>query len=300
MKTIVIDANGLAWNIFYGVKGLSHNNKDTNVIYGFLNELLYLGHRFKSNDFVFCWDSKNNYRLRLYPEYKQKRKEDPKKQEAKAKAFPQFDALRKIILPEMGFKNNYLQGGVESDDLIAKICTDYIQPILLVSGDEDMYQCLYPHVTIYQPSKNRVYTTDDFTEEFNIPFWKWIWVKGYAGCKSDEVKGIEGIGEVKAIQYINQQLKGKSKAYQSIVSKEGKRIYKRNLKLVSLPHPKTKSIELQNNRFSKKGFIKVCDEYGLESFKTKDWKQWVALFLGKFQHKGANHGKRGRIRKKNM
>ena len=58
-------------------------------------------------------------RTALYPAYKAQRKvvDDPERTEM----FKTFDHTRDVVLPALGFKNNYLLDGFEADDIIAKL-----------------------------------------------------------------------------------------------------------------------------------------------------------------------------------
>lgn len=276
MKQIVIDSNCLCYRAWYTTGGLSHDGNDTGIIFGFLNQILHLSQMFESSDFVFAWDSKKSLRKRIYPGYKGKRhaKKTPEEREERKLAYSQFDLLRTNVLPNIGFTNNIHKTGYEADDIIAKVVMNPDKQYLLVSTDEDFYQLL-GYCNMYNPNKRKTMTRRTFQKEYGIPSWKWSWVKAYAGCNSDNVEGIRGVGEKTAIKYILNELKCNSVKYKSIVSKEGQNIYNRNMKLVRLPFSGTGEIELKENKLDIKVFEELCQQYDFNSFlrNIKDWKE---------------------------
>lgn len=281
---ILIDTSFLAYQSGYTMSDLSYNDMKTGVIYGILSRLLTIGQRFRSNDFVFCFDSRTSKRKELYPDYKKHRDTGTDEQLDIRKAVHRSLSILPAVLGTIGFRNIYSIEGYESDDIIATICRDVIYDLVIVSNDSDLYQCLYPHVRLYNPSKKELMDMDLFYRTFNIVFWKWGWVKAMAGCKTDNVEGIEGIGNKSAIAYLNGELKKDSVKFRKIACEEGSRIYGRNMKLVMLPMHPIKLEPFQRNGFSKKGFLEICEKFGLQSFLEGDaFLEWKNFFLGKFE-----------------
>ena len=86
-------------------------------------------------------------------------------------------------------------------------------------------------VSMYKSKKKKLYTKQNFINEFDIEPKQWVKVKQIAGCKSDTVDDISGIGEKRAIQYLKNELNEKTKGYQNI--QEGQDVIDRNEDLVS-------------------------------------------------------------------
>lgn len=285
MRTLLIDSSFIAYQAMYTMDSLTNNDMPSGVIFGFLNRILAIGTKFKSNDLVFCFDSKKSFRRDVYPEYKQKRKENLSEDDKQKRQIMQrqIELLRTEILPLIGFRNNIMVDGLESDDIMAKLAISSINPVILVTSDADMFQCLYPHVSIYNPSKQIMFTMKDFYDKYGFPFWKWPWAKSYMGCSTDNVEGINGIGEKTIADFFNGKLKPGSKKLELLISDEAKEIYKRNWPLVSLPHKNTPELSLVGNKFSKKGFVQVCESYGINSFLEERMYEWKAFFTSKEQ-----------------
>jgi len=167
----------------------------------------------------------------------------------------------------------YIQSGYESDDLIARYVFDNAsEDIYIVTADDDMLQLLHK-AKIFNMAKSRIYQNQDFQNDYGIKPTDWAYVKMIAGCKSDNVPGIDGVGEKTAIKYIKGDLKKSTKAYQKI--KEGSETINFNHQLVSLPFKGTKSMEIEENEFNMREFLRFCRDYGLNSFRKDDRKEEI-------------------------
>ena len=257
---------------------LSFEEQKVGIIFGFMKRLLSLSKEFDSNKFLFCWDSKKSKRRAIYSDYKKRDPLTPEEQKFEKFAFKQFIELRIHVLPKFGFKNNFIQTGLEADDIIAAITQNYDQEFIIVSGDGDFYQLLTDKVSMYKPRKNKLYTKNDFTKEWNSTPEEWIKVKQIGGCKSDTVEGIKGVAEKTAIKYLKDLMNKKTKAYQSIIN--GIEIINRNEALVKLPFKGTLVPTIVNDRkFLVSNFIELIDKYGFKSMRqTNSLNEWTKQF----------------------
>lgn len=278
---ILVDSNSICHMCKHSMNDLSYEEKQVGILFGFLRQLLSLAKRFESNKFVFAWDSRTSVRNQFFPEYKGRRKKDktPEEKELDDLAYIQFNTLRHELLPEIGIVNNFWQEGYEADDVIASIVhCNTKEKIVIISTDEDLYQLLSENVTMYSIRKKQEYTHHNLWKDYHIPPQDWVDVKSIAGCGSDDVPGVVGVGEKTACKYLNRQLSVVHKTYRSI--KESTELIERNLKLVTLPYPGTNKIVIkEDNALSLKGFLNVCTRYGFESFMYKDnltqWKEHI-------------------------
>ena len=158
----------------------------------------------------------------------------------------QLTKLRQIELLKIGFRNVFWQQGFEADDLIASVCKDKKQDFIVVSSDQDMFQLLSKHVEIYNPMSKKFITKSSFTDKYGVKPKEWATVKAIAGCSSDGVPGVSGVGEKTAIKFMNGDLKQTTKAFVSIANSTD--LIERNLKLVKLPLPETLSFKLYNDK----------------------------------------------------
>ena len=278
MKPIlIIDSHYLCYRAMFSMGDLSYDEKPTGVVFGFLNQILQIAIKFDYPQFVFAWDSKRSYRRDVYPNYKQKDKEITQDMlELLGVSKPQFSTIRTQILPRIGFVNNFIQTGLEADDIIAMIGREaYHKEVYIVSADNDLYQLLLPTISLYDPKKKTIYGFHDFFKEWGVLPRDWPEIKALAGCGGDNVKGIPGIGEKTAIKWFKGTLKGKKAV---LISQNSERMFTINLPLVSLPHKNTKTIKLLKDEFSFKCFEDICLEYGFRSFLKKGvYEKWQKI-----------------------
>jgi DNA polymerase I len=276
---LLIDASNLAYIAHFTMGDLSHYGNDTGIIYGVMRAILELGEKLESNDMVFCFEEIGSIRKTLYPKYKEGRRSKMNDAERES-IHKQIIALKDEILPSLGFSNCIAVPGLEADDIMAKIALQNVGKTIIVSSDGDMLQCLAKNVFVYNTSKQQKINKAVFSQKYGIESERWHEVKGIAGCVSDNVSGCMGIGEKTAIKYLNNELKMGTKAYDKINSYVGTDQHKLTLSLVTLPFKDTPEIEINPvNKFSKKGFMDVCERYNFQSFK-EILGRWRKFFRG--------------------
>jgi len=269
-RWLILDVHYLCHRAFHTTHGLTHNEKATGVVLQFLKSIASLKDELRSDRIAFCFEHPHLFRRDVYPTYKQKRKTVERTDEEKV-AYQglvlQISELQKRYLPKIGFKNIFASQGMESDDVMAEIAATYGKDdeVVLVTADHDLYQCLAPNVMIYNPQKQMLLTEEWFVNKYGIRPGQWAVVKAIAGCLSDEVEGIRGVGEITALKYVRQELKHDSKVYKSIVSQEGRRIVRRNKQLVKLPYEGCPTPLLVDDKIDRKGWAEVCRLLGMKS-----------------------------------
>lgn len=285
MKTLIIDSPFLAHRSIHTMGDLSFEDAHTGVIFGFLMQILSFAKEFKTNDIIFCWDSKKSKRKKLFPEYKSNRtKKDrsPEEEELMQNGYKQFDILRKNILPVMGFKNIYHQDGYEADDLIATTVMYHEKDFVIITADHDFYQLL-DFADMWNPKTKEIYNFNAFVKYWSVYPEDWIKIKSYSGCSSDAIPGIDGIGEKTAVKYIRGELKSTTKAF-SKIKKYGKKVLDHNEILVTLPFPGTSVFKIKKDELDFDQFIKqVCYRYSFDSFLNDTYyRKWENFFNNKF------------------
>jgi DNA polymerase-1 len=269
MKALIIDCNYICHASANSIpKQLSFQQVGTGVVYGFIKRISWLAELFPSDVIAFVWDSKLSIRGEVYPAYKSNRSQSdltPEEKRQRDDAYKQFDVIRKEVLPNLGFSNNFIQDGYEGDDLMASIV--FNNPgwdFVLVTTDQDMYQLISPCCVMFNPAKKIIKDVKAFKDEFGCDPSYWAEAKAIAGCSTDNVIGIRGIGEKTATKYLSGNLSNKSKAYEKI--KRNGHIIAENRELVKLPLFGTDPIVLNGkDSTTKMKYISVCEEYGFKS-----------------------------------
>lgn len=281
---LLVDANNVGYAALFALGDLSFNGMETGVVFGFLSRVLRLTKVFDTDEFIFCWDSRQRYRNLIYPDYKENRKKKliGKKADDFRAAFEQFNLLRKVILPRMGFRNVFHQAGYEADDLIAWTVARFPDKNVIISNDSDFWQLLYEHrkcyVRTYDIRKKKLFTCGDFVKGwYGLTPDRWAEMKAIMGDTSDGIKGVPGIGPVNAVKYIKGALDGEKRRLVDL--KRNKKIVRRNLHLIALPFSGLKPIEIEVKRevFYSMDFMDVFNEFGFSSF-LSGFDRWRSAF----------------------
>lgn len=276
-KYLLLDCNYLCHRAKHSTGSLSYDGDATGVIYGFLKSLSGYQDLFNTSNFVFCWDSNTSKRKEIYPEYKANRKNREYTDEEIEfdRAFrKQMKKLRTTYLPMIGFKNVFIQHGYESDDILASIALNISDKdeAVIITSDKDLYQCIRYNVSVHNPQTFKILTLQGFKKQYRITPGEWAAVKAIAGCTTDDVKGIKGVGEKTAIKYLR-GLKGvpykSNKNLLAIDSIAGKNIVVRNFLLVKLPMKGTKQFKLQQDELSEDGWKQVTKMLGMKSIRDR-------------------------------
>ena len=281
---ILVDANSICHQAKHSMGNLSWHDKKVGVMFGFLNQILSLSKVFDTNRFAFAWDTRKSLRTEMFPDYKKARRHDKTDEEKQldAIAYEQFDKIRHEILPELGFVNSFGIDGYEADDLIASIInSNASHEFVIVSTDEDLYQLLSERVTMYSTKKKQLYSVKNLWKEYGVTPTEWAEVKSIAGCNTDGVPGIVGVGEKTACKFINRHLNHSHKSYRNI--KDNEELIERNRKLVTLPLEGTPEIKLYiKNDLSLSAFQDICNRYGFQSFLERErFNQWMEFVFKK-------------------
>lgn len=292
---IIIDSSALAHAARYATGDLAYQSAATGVMYGFCRQILTLSDTFQSANFIFCWDGRDYLRRQKYPDYKKSRSQEkmtPQEKKELELAYQQFEKLHGEILPALGFRNNFRVTGYEADDIIAYIVKEYDSNFVVVSSDQDLYQLL-DYCKMYLQKKKQFYTKRHFIEEFGMEPSRWAEVKAIAGCNTDNVEGIRGIGEKTAAKYICGSLKETTEAFRKIseqyaaidlynLSQDEEKVLPmilRNRELVTLPMDGFPGVDLVSDVITSfSDFESVCHRFGFKSFlqgKLSD--EWYAF-----------------------
>ena len=94
--------------------------------------------------------------------------------------------------------------GCEADDCIASLAARFAaeHPVVIVSGDKDLKQCLGPNVYMWDPAskEEKLVSEADFTAESGVTPAQWPDVQALIGDTSDNIPGVPGIGPKTARQ----------------------------------------------------------------------------------------------------
>jgi DNA polymerase-1 len=205
-KTLLVDGNNALLIGFYGVRDLYNNGEHLGGIYHFINTLRKFLEEHNHDKVIVFWDGESNSSIRksIYPQYKANRRQDMN--EFKYESYLQQKVRIKQYLEEIFVRQVEVKDN-ESDDLMAyytQISTD--EDIIIFSADKDLTQLISERVTIYSPISKQYYKNGDMItiNKVDIPHYNVLLTKIFTGDKSDNIYGIEGLGEKTLIKYFPQ------------------------------------------------------------------------------------------------
>ncbi len=207
MKSIVlVDGNPLIWRAFYAV-GLEYDGVTKGIVSSIskIIEQFKCGYDNVDSSILVFWDSgKSRWRRKVYPDYKLHREAKKEKIDIEG-VYKQRDAARAFI-KNMGIRQIWVKG-VEADDLIAWFAT-YFQgfnlydKIVISTTDKDIWQLINDNTSVYDPINKEIIDEMEVKQRLGItplqiPDWKAL-----AGDVSDNIKGVNGIGDKTAVELI--------------------------------------------------------------------------------------------------
>ena len=203
-KTVMlIDGSSLIYRAFFALPNLSNNDGVmTNGVYGFLTMYRNAFDKYKPDYVLVAFDrSSKTFRNEHFKDYKANRDKTPNELSY------QFGIL-KDVLDSMGVKYTDLDG-FEADDIVgtyARMAKKAGDKSVLITGDRDYLQLVDDDIIVYLTKKGVSdtveYTVEKIEEEYGITPKQLIDVKGLMGDKSDNIPGVDGIGEKRALNFI--------------------------------------------------------------------------------------------------
>ena len=185
-------------------------NKVTSLEEPFLKNILKLQERFFPDMIVLLNDKdKSRYRMEINPEYKNNRVKAKEKavKSKKAKEIQAEELRKKLkknlhLFSETGLFINGEVRQVEADDVLGMLYNDERLKdynIIGVTQDKDLMTVL-PFDKIYDWSKERFKTLED---RHNLTQSQFLGFQALQGDSTDNIKGLEGVGEGTALKIIN-------------------------------------------------------------------------------------------------
>jgi DNA polymerase-1 len=203
IRTLIVDADNLFKIGFHGVREFYHEGQHIGGIFHFLNVLRKVLVEQEFDKVFVVWDGPNNstQRKSIYSDYKGNRTSSLT--ESKKESFYYQKNRVKQYLEEMFIRQICLEG-CESDDVIAYYCQiskDEYKTIF--SSDKDLTQLLSDNVEIYSPIHRETYKYGQKVKigKLEIPTENVLTLKVFLGDKSDNIPGIDRLGEKTFVKF---------------------------------------------------------------------------------------------------
>ena len=197
IKTLLVDGNNLFKIGFHGAKDVFNNGDHVGGVYHFVNILRKFLEEHNHDKVVVFWDGESNSSIRksIYPQYKENRRESMNEYKYESYLYQRSRVkqyLEEIFVRQIEVEDN------EADDLIAHYCKiSKDEQIIIFSADKDLTQLISENVTIYSPITKQYFKNGDMISinKVDIPHYNVLVTKVFTGDKSDNIDGIQGLGE---------------------------------------------------------------------------------------------------------
>lgn len=222
----LIDGHALAYRMYFALSQSSYqgqrwqNSKGepTAGVYGFATVLLRILELEKPDYLAVAFDTGKTFRDEMFPEYKATRAKMPDDLR------PQMDRIRELVdsfnIPRLEME------GYEADDVLGSVAKRLAAQgigVKIITGDRDLLQLVGDHVIVNLPEGGKLADAKDYITEqdviakFGVPPRQVVDYKALIGDKSDNIPGVQGIGE-KTAQGLYQQFATLDEIYANLAS----------------------------------------------------------------------------------
>lgn len=207
-RMILVDGNSLMYRAYYGVADISTikpNSKGvfTNAINAFARMINTLCKSHYDNMLVAFDAGKHTFRHEIFADYKAGRAHMPDEMRMQI-------AHIKNFLDISGIKR-YEVELYEADDIIGTLARKAESEgyhVDIYSSDKDLLQLITDNTTVHLTKKGMTeledFTPSHFEEVYDLKVNQFIDLKALMGDKSDNISGVPGIGQKKAVKYLKE------------------------------------------------------------------------------------------------
>ena len=218
INSLLIDGEALLKQGFYGAKQVKTKNGSVGTIFHFVNTIKRFYQDFGVTKVVVFWEGENSkqYRQSYYPYYKQNRND-------KVTIDERHDLDRQRVRVKQYLEEIYIRqveiDGCEADDGIAYyVKNSPNENKLIYTNDRDLLQLISDDTKVYLYGKKATINSLNFKNYFSYHYQNVGLIKMIAGDISDNISGLEGIGEETVLKMFP-ELKNEKKTKEWIISR---------------------------------------------------------------------------------
>ena len=206
-RVFLIDGPSLVYRAFFALPESIATSRGvpTNAIFGFASMLVKIVTDYGVAPTLVAWDAGSSGRTDLYADYKAKRRSRP---DLLKQQWPAMEPL----VEAFGYRNITVEG-FEADDVIASLAERALRadppvPVMIVTGDRDVFQLIDPDGVIQVMATSRgitdtkIYDRQAVIDRYGIEPELIPDFYGLKGDTSDNIPGIPGIGDKTASELI--------------------------------------------------------------------------------------------------
>ncbi|THV26259.1 flap endonuclease [Glycomyces paridis] len=208
---MLIDAASLWYRAYYGLPSSikAPDGRRAGAVRGFFDGLAVLGRRFSPTGMVCCLEGnwRPQWRVDLLPAYKAERALPDGAEDAPEGLDDQVAAIE-ALLPALGIATAS-DPGYEADDIIATLAARTAEPVLVVTGDRDLFQLVddeRDRKVVYLArgiSKAELFDGEAVAAKFGVDPGHYVDFAVLRGDPSDGLPGVKGIGAKTAVTLVN-------------------------------------------------------------------------------------------------
>ena len=204
-KVLIIDGLNTFIRVFSVIPTTNDDGIHVGGIVGFLKSIGYTINMIRPTRTIVVFDGKggSSRRRKIYPEYKAKRKTKYRVNRSYDFASPEDEKQNMIM--QLQRIVEYLEtlpitvlsyDNIEADDTIGYLCRQVLteSQITVMSTDKDFLQLANGRIKIWSPTKKKMYDESAVLDEYGISSHNLIWYRVLDGDKSDNIKGVKGLG----------------------------------------------------------------------------------------------------------
>ncbi len=196
---VLVDGSSYLYRAFHALPPLNNSKgQPTGAVKGVLNMLRSLVKEFRPTHIAVVFDAPGKtFRDELFAEYKSHR--PPMPDDLRAQVEPLKAAIRAMGLPLI------VESGVEADDVIGTLAMHAKRrgmKTVISTGDKDMAQLVDDDITLINTMTNTRLDREGVIAKYGIPPERVIDYLALMGDASDNIPGVEGIGEKTALALV--------------------------------------------------------------------------------------------------
>ncbi|MEI6279399.1 MAG: 5'-3' exonuclease H3TH domain-containing protein [Verrucomicrobiae bacterium] len=263
MRLLLVDGHYYLYRSFYAIRDLRNSRGEpTNAIYGYAKALRKMLADIRPDRAAVIWDrGLPTRRTSLQPEYKKNRKSMPDDLR------PQENWLQEKI-PLFGLASLGVQN-TEADDLIASYALAAAREgaeVVIATNDKDILQLASPRIRIYSTAKTdsepggyALLGEAEVQSKWGVPPARIADVLALTGDASDNIRGVQGIGEKTAVALISEH-----GSVENLIA---------NPEAIANPRVREKIVNSQDQILANREMVRLDDDLPLPF----PWKSFIVL-----------------------
>ncbi|MFG3342016.1 5'-3' exonuclease H3TH domain-containing protein [Glycomyces sp. NPDC048151] len=208
---MLIDAASLWYRAYYGLPSSikAPDGRRSGAVRGFFDGLAVLARKYSPTGMVCCLEGnwRPQWRIDLMPGYKAARALPDGSEDAPEGLEEQVAAIE-ALLPALGVATAS-HPGYEADDVIATLAARTAEPVVVVTGDRDLFQLVdddRDRKVVYLArgiSKAELFDGEAVATKFGVAPEHYVDFAVLRGDPSDGLPGVKGIGAKTAVTLVN-------------------------------------------------------------------------------------------------